>query len=43
MLNAHWHDDIPIIGTFGQGNEHAAVGIAERAVDAFAVDVVENV
>ena len=39
-LNAHWHDYVTEIISLRNGNQHAAVGVAEGAVYFFGLHVV---
>src|SRR5688572_9299384 len=43
VLDAHRHDHVPVIAAVGEGNQHAAVRVAESAVDGFAPDVGQHV
>src|SRR5688572_25016950 len=43
LLDAHRHDHVPVIAAIGEGDQHAAVRVAESAVDGFTPDVGQHV
>src|SRR4030095_2090536 len=42
-LNAHRHDDVAVVAAIRERDEHAAVGVAECAIDARARDVGQDI